>query len=74
MKDVITLGIHIGHDRCAAVIKNGSLIGSIAQERVDRIKHSSSSEIPYEAIEKLLEYLSIDICNVSYVGHLPKRR
>lgn len=68
MNDIITLGIHIGHDRCAAVIKNGLLIGSIAQERVDRIKHSSSSEIPYEAIEKLLTYLSIDIDSISYIG------
>lgn len=68
MNDIITLGIHIGHDRCVAVIKNGLLIGSIAQERVDRIKHSSSSEIPYEAIEKLLTYLSIDIDSISYIG------
>ena len=47
LKDIYSLGIHIGHDRCAALVKNGKLIASLAQERIDRIKHSDSSEIPY---------------------------
>lgn len=46
MKDIYALGIHIGHDRCAALVKNGELQASLAQERIDRIKHSDSSEIP----------------------------
>ncbi len=51
------LGVHIGHDRGAAVVANGELVGSLAQERVDRRKHSPSPELPYAAIDALLRYL-----------------
>ena len=57
--DIYSLGIHIGHDRCAALVKNGRLLASLAQERLDRIKHSDASEIPYEAIDSLLRFCNI---------------
>lgn len=68
MKDTIVLGIHVGHDRAAALIKNGNLIGSIAQERLDRQKHSRSIMLPLEAIDSLLYYHSISIHDVACVG------
>lgn len=67
-KDIYSLGIHIGHDRCAALVKNGILLASLAQERIDRIKHSDCSEIPYEAIDVLLKYFHLDISMMDYIG------
>jgi carbamoyltransferase len=59
MRHRIVLGVHIGHDRGAAVVDDGRLAGVLAQERVDRRKHSPSPEIPYSAIDALLKYLRI---------------
>lgn len=44
------LGIHIGHDRCAALVIGGTLIASIAEERLDRAKHSTSDTLPMLSI------------------------
>lgn len=65
---VISIGINIGHDQGAAIIKNGNLIGAIAQERIDRIKHSGSIQIPFKAIDALLEYFKIDIHEINIFG------
>lgn len=67
-KDVYSLGVHIGHDRCAALVKNGKLVASLAQERIDRIKHSDSSEIPYKVIDVLLAYCNVCIEMIEYIG------
>ncbi len=64
----ISLGIHAGHDRGACIIKDGEVLAAIAQERIDQIKHSPSVNIPYEAIDKLLEYCNIQIQEVSCIG------
>ena len=64
----IALGIHIGHDRGAAIIKDGIVIGAIAQERLDRIKYSRSSSIPVESINMLLEYLELTFNDISCIG------
>lgn len=64
----ISMGINMGHDRGVAVVSNGILLGAIAQERIDRIKHSSSLSIPFEAIDVLLKYLHIAIDEISCVG------
>ena len=64
----IALGIHIGHDRGTCIIKDAKVLACISQERIDRIKYSSSSNIPFDAIDKLLEYCSIDINDISCVG------
>lgn len=64
----IALGIHIGHDRGAALIKNGTVIGAISQERLDRIKHSSSSKIPVDAINALLKYFHLSIEEITCIG------
>ena len=62
------LGISIGHDRGAAIIQNGTLIGAIAQERLDRVKHSTCSSIPFESIDCLLKYLCINIDDIDCIG------
>lgn len=68
MNDYISMGINMGHDRGVAIVKNGKLIGALAQERVDRIKHSSSLSIPFEAIDTLLSYLNISINQITNIG------
>lgn len=64
----IALGIHMGHDRGVAIIKDGTVIGAISQERLDRIKHSCSSKIPVEAINSLLQYLNLSFKDISCIG------
>ena len=66
--DNISMGINIGHDRGVAIVKNGVLIGALAQERIDRVKHSTGIAIPYEAIDTLLKYLNINIHAIKYIG------
>lgn len=65
---MISLGFNIGHDRGAAIVKDGLLIGAIAQERIDRKKHSSSFHIPFMAIDYLLKYLDIKFEEIDIVG------
>ena len=62
------LGISIGHDRGAAIIQDGKLLGALAQERIDRIKHSSNSSIAFECIDKLLNYLKVSIHDIDCIG------
>jgi carbamoyltransferase len=64
----IALGIHIGHDRSVCIIKEGKVIAALAQERVDRVKYSRSSEIPFETIDLLFSYCSLNITDVSCIG------
>lgn len=53
------MGVHTGHDRGAALIKDNQLIGAISQERLDRNKHSRSYSLPYESMEALIQYFGI---------------
>lgn len=64
----IVLGIHIGHDRGACLIKNGEVIAALAQERLDRVKHSQSMFIPFETIDAILKYCGLNITDISCVG------
>jgi carbamoyltransferase len=64
----ISLGIHVGHDRGACLIKDGKVIASLSQERLDRIKHSQSLKLPFEAIDALLKYCKLTIEDVSCIG------
>ena len=64
----IALGIHIKHDRGACLIIDGKVVVNIANERLDRIKYSSSPEIPYEAVDAVLDFGNIDISQVSCIG------
>ena len=62
------LGVNIGHDRSAAIVQNGKLLGALAQERIDRIKHSSGSFLAFECINKLLDYLGMTIHDIDCIG------
>ena len=64
----VSLGIHIGHDRGACIIRNATVLGAISQERLDRVKYSRSSAIPFLAINALLKYCKISITDVCCVG------
>lgn len=64
----IALGIHVGHDRCACIIKDGEVIAALANERIDRIKHSQSLRIPFETIDILLRYCHINIDDIDVIG------
>ncbi len=66
--NVWSLGIHIGHDRGACLVKNGKVIVAISQERLDRIKHTRSVSLPYEAIDAVLKYCNIEPKQVNCVG------
>jgi len=65
------LGINLGHDRSAALIKDGAICCAIQQERLDRYKHSigflaqsganpKQVELPTEAINYCLENAGIE--------------
>ncbi len=62
------LGIHLGHDRSVALIKNGILVKFIAQERLDRIKHSRSHKLPKDAIEAVLKSERIYMNDIAGIG------
>ena len=64
----LVLGIHVGHDRGACLIKNGEVIAALAQERLDRIKHSQSMSIPFDTIDSLLKYCGLTIADISCIG------
>jgi len=68
MKNKYIMGLHIGHDRGVAIIKDGELLCALSQERVDRIKYSASAKLPFETIDIVLEYLGIKISDIGYIG------
>lgn len=64
----ISLGIHLGHDRSAALVSQGILIGNVAQERLDRQKHSPSPNMPFESIDAVLRDAKVNIGDIGCVG------
>ena len=63
-----SIGIHIGHDRSAALIKDGELVAAIAEERLDRHKHSNSPQLPIRAIAAVLDMTETEPTQVGVVG------
>lgn len=71
---MISLGINIGHDRGASLVKDGEVICAISLERLDRKKHSSGITLPYQAMEYCLEvgnitYKDLDVIVFNYSHH-----
>lgn len=64
----VALGIHVGHDRGACILKDGEVIATLSNERIDRIKYSQSLKIPFETIDILLQYCHLNICDVNVIG------
>jgi carbamoyltransferase len=64
----LVLGVHIGHDRSAALVKNGEFLAHVAQERLDRVKMSPGSQIPFTAITAALKQTGYTMRDVDAVG------
>lgn len=64
----MTLGIHLGHDRAASIVKDGHLHSHIAEERLDRVKHSTLAEVPYRSIDALLRAGRYGIGDFAAIG------
>jgi carbamoyltransferase len=62
------LGIHIGHDRGAALVRDGRLVAQLAEERLDRVKHSNSPELPAKSIAAVLKVAGLQPSAVSTIG------
>ena len=60
------LGIHIGHDSSAALIKDGKILCDVAEERFNRIKHYSG--LPIKSIEYCLRYSNLTINEVDAIA------
>ncbi len=72
------LGINLGHDRSAAIIRDGEIIAAIHQERLDRHKNSiglllqaiddpSQIQLPNEAIQYCLKSCGIGLLEVASI-------
>jgi carbamoyltransferase len=62
------LGVHIGHDRGAALVSNGELVAQIAEERLDRRKHSNSPDLPLKSITAVLDIAGIRPADIGVAG------
>lgn len=67
------LGVHVGHDRGAALVSDGQLVAQIAEERLDRKKHSNSPNLPLKSIRAVLESggvrpVDLGIAGISYTN------
>ena len=71
--NMIILGIHDGHNASAALLKDGKLICSIAEERLSRQKNHYG--FPNKAIECVLKSSGLNTIDIDYVAmsskHLP---
>ena len=72
------LGINLGHDRAAAIVRDGEIVIAIEQERLDRQKHSigilqqsgndpSHIQLPYDAVNYCLAGCGITMSSLSSV-------
>ena len=77
------LGINMGHDRSAVVVRDGEILIAIEQERLDRIKHSvgflyqaggdpAHIQVPGECIRYCLDELSLPLAAMkSITANMP---
>ncbi len=65
-KDVIVLGIHDGHNAGAALLKNGSVLAAINEERLNNIKNYSGP--PLESIKKLFQIVPVNPSEVDIIA------
>jgi carbamoyltransferase len=54
---MLILGIHHGHDSCAALIRDGEIVADVAEERFTRIKHYCG--LPFHSVRYCLEAAGI---------------
>ena len=65
-KNMIILGIHDGHNASAALLKDGKLICSIAEERLSRQKNHYG--FPFKAIDCVLNYGKSKFDDIDFVA------
>jgi len=63
---MVILGIHDGHNASAALLIDGKLVCSIAEERLTRVKHEYG--FPGQAIETVLNTAGITIADVDHIA------
>ncbi|HEY0241601.1 MAG TPA: carbamoyltransferase N-terminal domain-containing protein, partial [Gemmatimonadaceae bacterium] len=68
------LGVHIGHDSSAALVRDGRIVADVAEERFVRIKHYS--KLPTQSIDYCLKshgmtMNDIDVIAVPAAGVAP---
>lgn len=59
------LGLNIGHNATACLLKDGEIVGAVSEERFSRIKNHSG--IPFKAIEYLLKNNKISLSQIDLV-------
>jgi carbamoyltransferase len=73
------LGLNLGHDRAAALVRDGDIVVAIHQERLDRLKHSlgflhqgthdpAQIQLPHEAIQYCLKSCGIQFADVATIS------
>ena len=60
------LGLHIGHDACAAVVKEGRLVSMIEKERLTRVKYARG--FSHEMVDIALNIAGITYRDIDYVA------
>jgi carbamoyltransferase len=72
------LGLNLGHDRSAALVRNGEVAVAIHQERLDRLKHSvgfllqatgdpEQIQLPFESIRYCLDAAGIQMADLATI-------
>lgn len=60
------LGIHIGHDAGAALVREGRVVAAVNEERFNKIKHYA--ELPWASVRYCLKEAGIDSTEVDVVA------
>ena len=60
------LGVHIGHDSSAALVKDGRIVADVAEERFVRIKHYS--KLPINSIEYCLKSQNLTMNDIDIIA------
>lgn len=60
------LGIHHGHDSCAALVREGDLVADVAEERFTGIKHYCG--LPFQSVGFCLEAGGISMADIDCIA------
>ena len=63
---MIILGIHHGHDSCAALIRDGEIVADVTEERFVRMKHYCG--LPFQSVQYCLEAAGIEAKDIDVVA------
>jgi carbamoyltransferase len=60
------LGVHVGHDSSAALVRDGKIVADVAEERFVRTKHYSG--LPLHAIDYCLQSQNLTIADIDAIA------